>query len=239
MSPAPRPFRIIPCSEWRAKPAKGAIVAAGKPSQAIFHHTAGHVPNFEPGETYAESCAYARGIQNFHMNDRDWNDSGHNFLVTRGGYILEGRHGSVAAVMRGGMVVSAHCPKHNSQPGVEIEHNGAEPMTPIQREAAIWLFAWLCREGSFAATQIFPHRQFFPTDCPGVLANDLPNFRHDVQAALEPDAPAHAVYDVRVFNNAGVRIKRWARTTEPGVMLTEWNISEHKPARITIDRVDL
>ena len=185
----PRPFRIIPCSEWKARQPKGAIARTGKPDKAIFHHTAGHVPNSAPGETYAEACAYARSIQNYHMDSNGWNDSGHNFLVTRGGYILEGRHGSLAAVKGGKMVVSAHCPGQNSEPGVEVEHTGSEKMTAIQHDAAVWLFAWICEHCKIDAKRIYGHRDFFATACPGALYGQLPNFRNDVADALKPEPP--------------------------------------------------
>ena len=106
----PKPFRVIPCSEWGAQQPKSAIQGAGKPSRIIFHHTAGHHPELDKvpaTESYEESVAYAKAIQQSHFRN-GWADSGHNFLVTRAGYIFEGRHGSLAAVKAGKMVVSAH-----------------------------------------------------------------------------------------------------------------------------------
>jgi len=191
---SPLPFRIITCSEWGAREPKGAITRAGKPERTIFHHTAGHVPDLSPGQTYVEACAYARAIQNYHMNSNGWNDSGHNFLVTRGGFILEGRHGSVASIKVGRMVVSAHCPGQNDQPGIEHEHLGTESMTPIEREASVWLHAWICKScGIIPSNCAQPHKRYYNTSCPGNLAAILPGFRKDVAAALAPvddDQPA-------------------------------------------------
>lgn len=183
---SPLPFRVIPCDEWGAKPPAGVIAATGKPERGIFHHTAGHVPQLGAGETYAEACAYARAVQNFHMKGNGWNDSGHNFLVTRGGFILEGRHGSLAHCRAGNMVVSAHCPNQNTNPGVEHEHQGAERMTPIQYEAAVWLWARLCRWGGFKPLKIEPHNKYFSTSCPGTLAAILPRLRESVAKELTP-----------------------------------------------------
>jgi hypothetical protein len=114
-----------------------------KPVRAIFHHTAGHSLAGHSGESYAEAVAYVKAIQNYHMDSNGWIDTGQNFTVTRNGYIFEGRHNSFARVAGGQMVVSAHCPNFNDQPGVEIEHVDPETMTPIQRAAAVWLFAWI------------------------------------------------------------------------------------------------
>lgn len=186
----PKPFRIIPCAEWKALPPKGAIQqVSAKPVRMIFHHTAGHHPELDGKQntvSYQESCAYARSIQNYHMGHNGWLDSGHNFLVTRGGYILEGRHGSIAAVQKGKMVVSAHCPGQNDQPGVEHEHLGTEAMTPIQYEAAVWLAAWIARSCAFDPKRIAGHRDYFSTSCPGSLYSLLPKFRQDVAKALKP-----------------------------------------------------
>jgi hypothetical protein len=185
----PKPFRIIPCAEWKALAPKSYISHAGKPSRIIFHHTAGHHPELDGKQdtvSYEESCAYARSIQNYHMGHNGWNDSGHNFLVTRGGFILEGRHGSLSAVQSGKMVVSAHCPGQNDQPGVEHEHLGSEPMTPIQYQAALWLATWICRHCAVDPKQIKGHRDYFATSCPGSLYALLPKLRKDVAVALKP-----------------------------------------------------
>jgi hypothetical protein len=129
---SPLPFRVIPCTEWGAAQPKGALSRVGKPVRTIFHHTAGHVPNLSAGETYEEARAYARAIQRSHFRN-GWLDSGHNFLVTRGGYILEGRHRSLAEIRAGKMVASAHCLGQNDQPGIEHEQVDPQALTPIQR----------------------------------------------------------------------------------------------------------
>jgi hypothetical protein len=109
-------------------------------------------------------------------------------------------------VQKGKMVASAHCPNENDQPGVEIEHNGNEAMTPIQREAAVWLFAWICKCGVIPATHIYGHRDFYATSCPGVLYARLPQFRVDVAAALkppEPPKPTTKHYEIHLTNEKG------------------------------------
>lgn len=187
-------FRIIPTQEWGAVPANGSIQAAGKPHEIIFHHTAGHHPELDhkPTETLDEAKAYARAIQKDHMHrpppEGPFIDSGHNFLVTRSGHILEGRHGSLSAIEQGQMVVSAHCVGHNTQPGVEHEHILDESMTPEQRKASVWLFAHICRKTGIDPNAIHGHGEFNPTDCPGVLKSGLAEFKRDVREALRhPD----------------------------------------------------
>lgn len=182
--------RIIPTGEWGAVPAKEAITPAGTPHEIIFHHTDGHHPELDhkPTESLDEAKAFARAIQNDHMHrpppKGPFIDSGHNFLVTRSGHILEGRHGSLRAIEGGRMVVSAHCLGHNTNPGVEHEHKGGEQMTPAQREASVWLFAHICRKTGIKPSAIHPHREFNPTECPGVLGSGLDAFKRDVAAKL-------------------------------------------------------
>src|SRR5215475_8622538 len=179
MAKSPHPFRVITCREWGAAKPRDSIQAAGRPVRTIFHHTAGHHPNLDAasGESYNEAAAYARAIQKAHMG-QGWVDSGHNFLVCRNGFIFEGRHGSLEAISKGMMVVSAHCPGQNSQPGIEHEHLGNETMTEIQREASVWLHAFICKKtGMKAAACAQPHRKYFATACPGNLANGLEGFR--------------------------------------------------------------
>jgi len=184
----PKPFRVIPCAEWHAQAPRGAISGAGKPSRIIFHHTAGHHPELDgvPGtETYAESEAYAKAVQQAHFHN-GWVDSGHNFLVTRAGYIFEGRHGSLAAVKAGKMVVSAHCPGQNEQPGIEHEQIDPEGLTPIQLDATVWLHAWICKQTGIDPKHIDGHRDHYATACPGVLYALLPKFRQLVATELGP-----------------------------------------------------
>src|SRR4051812_47088695 len=139
MAKVPQP-PVITTDKWGAIPAKTPPVYVGRPDKILFHHTAGHHPEIEnpKDESRAEAIRYAKAIQKFHMYDPDhrWNDSGHNFLICRNGLILVGRHMSLPAIKAGKMVVSAHCPGQNNQPGLEHEHLGNEPMTKVQFAAS-------------------------------------------------------------------------------------------------------
>jgi hypothetical protein len=198
----PKPFRIIPCAEWKARPPKSRVLpVTKKPARTIFHHTASHHAELDANhsaESYAESCKYARSIQNFHMDHNGWIDSGHNFLVTRGGFVLEGRHRSIEMVRRGKMVVSAHCPGQNGQPGVEHEQVDPEDLTPIQWEASVWLHAWICKHCKIDPARIKGHRDYFATGCPGRLYADLPRLRKEVAKTLKP-----APYEIHTTDKDG------------------------------------
>jgi hypothetical protein len=180
-------FKIISCSEWGAVAPTGSIGRVGKPNKIIFHHTDGHHPELDhlAGDTVDEAKAFARAIQNDHMHRRPpYSDSGHNFLVTRSGHILEGRHGSLAAISDGVMVRSAHCVGQNGHPGIEHEHKGGETMTPIQREASLFLHAFICRKTGVKPDAIHGHGEFNNTECPGALKSGLAQFRKDLAKRL-------------------------------------------------------
>jgi hypothetical protein len=178
--------KIIRCSEWGARPARAPLARCGRPVRIIEHHTAGHAPNVDhkPGESLADAVAYARALQAFHI-ERGWSDSGHNFLITRAGHVLEGRHGSVDLIRTGRMVVSAHCPGQNEQPGIEHEHHGEEALTPAQKAASIALNVWICRHAKIRPSALHGHGEFYATACPGTqLRAWLPTLRREVAREL-------------------------------------------------------
>ena len=187
-----KPFRetIILTAEWGAVDATQSITRVGKPNKIIFHHTDGHHPELDQvsGESRAEAIAFAKAIQRDHMHrpppDGPLIDSGHNFLVTRSGLVLEGRHGSVAAIMDGVMVQSAHCPSQNTQPGIEHEHKDPEGMTPEQREPSLFLHEFICRHTGIRPNEIHPHKEFFATECPGALDAGLAQLRRDLAVRI-------------------------------------------------------
>jgi len=173
-------FEIITCPTWRARQPKSPIAITGPAEEIIFHHTAGHHRDVDRNtvETRDEALQYARDIQNFHMNTRGWIDSGHNFLVCRSGHILQGRWKTVSAIQVGKMVISAHCPGHNDDIGIEHEHNGSEEMTKVQKEASSWLQAWIAwKYKRRTVLPVNPHSKYFATSCPANLKEDISAIR--------------------------------------------------------------
>lgn len=170
-------MEIITCPQWGAVKPKQGITTVGKASRVIIHHTAGHHREISgPGsESRDEAMQYARDIQRFHMQTNGWIDSGHNFLVTRAGHVLQGRWLTVSSIQAGHMVLSAHCPGQNHQIGIEHEHQGTEPMTDAQRQASAALQAWIAEQyGLSRPLPAFPHSKFFATACPANLKAEIP-----------------------------------------------------------------
>jgi hypothetical protein len=178
-------LHIVTCPEWGARPPKQTLELVGKPARIIFHHTASHHKEISgPGdESFAESIRYAHAIQNFHMDTRRWNDSGHNFLVCRNGVVLQGRWLTVSAIEAGHMVRSAHCPGQNDQIGIEHEHQGTEAMTLAQMLASAELMVWIAqRLKRRTVLPVEPHSRYIATDCPSNLTAQISTIRHRAQA---------------------------------------------------------
>src|SRR5205823_1500800 len=127
------------------------------------------------------SFAVARAIQHAHLA-RGWADTGNHFTVSRGGLIMEGRHGSLAGARQGKVVRGAHAGVSEiNATWFGIENEGTYTtewlMPPQQWNALVELCAWLAFWGDFDSQIIQPHNHFRPTQCPGLLRDHLVELR--------------------------------------------------------------
>lgn len=181
--------RIFSTSEWGARPPRMPVsVLSNRPDRIVIHHTT-HDNTSDFSQRRAFSIA--RGIQNFHMDDpeRRWLDTGQHFTVSRGGFILEGRHRSLEVARRGqGHVLGAHAGPECNRRSVGIENEGTygSVLPPDQQRRALTeLCAWLCRQYGISPANIRGHRECRSTNCPGdTLFTFLPSLRRDVSALL-------------------------------------------------------
>ncbi|MFI8307787.1 peptidoglycan recognition family protein [Streptomyces sp. NPDC085927] len=171
---------------WGARAPRGTISRLSyRPSRIIVHHTvSANTTNF----SRAQAHAHAHWVQDLHMDDNGWVDTGYHFLVSRGGWITEGRHGSLQALAGGtGFVLGAHTSGQNNQAvGIANEgsyHAGATP-PQAQWEVLVALCAYTCARYGIAATQLYGHKDYGDTLCPGVFHAMLPRLRDEVGAAL-------------------------------------------------------
>lgn len=176
---------IASCATWGARSPGSLSVISSSPDKIVIHHTAGANST---DYTQAHAYAMARSIQNFHMDGNGWSDSGQHFTISRGGYIMEGRHNSLARLRAGsGMVVGAHCPGQNDK-GIGIENEGtytsATPPAALY-DKLVQFCAYICEQYDIGASRIYGHRDYIATACPGnVLYSMLPQLRGDVADAL-------------------------------------------------------
>ncbi|GAA4444922.1 peptidoglycan recognition protein family protein [Phytohabitans houttuyneae] len=183
-----QPFidQIITGTSWAARAPSGTpTLNTGTTQKVVIHHTA--YPN-STDYSVNQAIWLARDIQNLHMDGNGWLDSGQHFTVSRGGFVLEGRAGSLAA-LRGGtqQVVGAHSPGENGRAiGIENEGIYVEEAPPRSMLAGLTsLCVEVCRRYGLGAHVLFGHWDFRETQCPGIEFYKLfPNVRRDVARAL-------------------------------------------------------
>lgn len=129
----------------------------------------------------------ARGIQQSHFN-RGFLDTGQHFTISRGGFIMVGRHQSKPVLVSGDRhVVGAHCIGQNDV-AVGIENEGTYTNVQIRDEhynKLVRMCAYICQQYGIPPRNILGHRDFDATECPGDrLYARLPTLRDDVRALL-------------------------------------------------------
>jgi N-acetyl-anhydromuramyl-L-alanine amidase AmpD len=177
---------IVDCAGWGARP-NSAIVPLWnqRPVKIIVHHTA--TPNVTDFSR-AAADRLARAIQNFHMDRRGWIDTGQHFTISRGGFMLEGRHRSLEVLRIGRQQVEgAHCTGQNIiAVGIENEGIYTTERPPEQLLARLReLCAFICQQYGVRPTEIFGHRDFKDTACPGdAFYGMLPQLRVEVAGLM-------------------------------------------------------
>lgn len=180
---------IISCDEWGARPPASPLSTSTIPTNKIIvHHMA-----FPNSTDYSEEHAkqLARDCQNLHMDVNGWSDTGQHFTVSRGGYVLEGRHGSLEALRTGErQIIAAHCPGENGR-AIGIENEGTyvtETPPAALLDALTRLCVVICRQYGLHAHDIFGHWDFRATLCPGAMFyREFPALRRRVAEGLGTD----------------------------------------------------
>jgi len=185
-------------SAWGARAPGALTVLNYKPTFIVVHHTA---TSNSTATTQAAAFSLARGIQNYHMDNNGWADTGQQFTVSRGGYAMEGRHQSLTRLNGGttfmrGAHVGAGTVNSNS---IGIENEGlyttVTPPTALYNKL-VDLCAYICDRYGIAASKIYGHRDYMATACPGnVLYSKLPQLRTDVAAKLSGGTPFSTIVD--------------------------------------------
>lgn len=143
-----------------------------QPFHIIIHHTAA-----PPGP--AGPAADMQAIWHYHTFDRRWGDIGYNYVIDPAGHIYEGRAG-------GDQVVGGHTQGFNPGAiGIALigDYNQARPPAPMARALRSLVTALANRYGIDVLAEgtdnglrfdlLGGHRDFNPTDCPGIYAYAL------------------------------------------------------------------
>ncbi|WP_374771843.1 peptidoglycan recognition protein family protein [Streptomyces sp. NBC_01310] len=182
---------VIACATWGARAASEPVaVLANRPERIIVHHTAtANVKDYSQRRAFA----LARAIQTYHMDAQGWIDTGQHFTVSRGAFVMEGRHNSLAELRAGiRQVRAAHCVGQNTVAiGIENEGTYTSEAPPAAQYAALAdLCAHICSQYGLPASEIYGHRDFNATACPGDrLYALLPTLRRDVAVRLGAPVP--------------------------------------------------
>jgi hypothetical protein len=213
---------IYGCEAWGARqPSSPVDVLDKKPSKILVHHTA--TPNVSD-LTPAALGQLARAIQTDHMNNRGWPDSGQNFTISRGGYIAEGRHESLRTLLGGqSFVEGAHCVNQNdSSIGIENQGTYTEVQPPGQLfNALIAMCAFICRQYSISPGELYGHRDYWDTECPGdKMYALLPTLRYYTARALgvapeQPSDPKHTGHSPAALASVRVQAGHFERPSWP------------------------
>jgi N-acetylmuramoyl-L-alanine amidase len=184
--------KVYSVAEWGGRVIDNRALSLLPAQGIVVHHTAGHNRKWfeDDAHEFKVASATARGIQKLHMSGgrgKPWRDSGQHFTVPRGGLILEGRTGSLAAAKRGLVLRGAHASVEVANSrwwGIEVEGLYTDEEPPeVQVQGLIALCAWLSWVGRTQSHEIQGHRLFKKTLCPGdVLFHMLPELRLQVRA---------------------------------------------------------
>ncbi|HZM81879.1 MAG TPA: N-acetylmuramoyl-L-alanine amidase [Candidatus Limnocylindrales bacterium] len=177
---------IIDCDSWGARPPTSPVVLRqGTTRKIIVHHTA--YPN-TTDYSREQAIWLARDIQRLHQDVNAFADSGQHFTISRGGFVLEGRHRSLETLETGlAQVQGAHCPGRNHD-SIGIENEGTyitETPTQALWDSLVRLCVTICQQYHIKAHNIFGHWDFRATQCPGIaFYRQFPQLRRDVAVAL-------------------------------------------------------
>lgn len=179
---------IIPCGTWGASPARGTISMSSTPRNIVVHHMAS---SNGTGTDLSAAYSIARQVQGWHF-DNGWIDTGQHFSVSRGGYVLEGRHRTIEGLDTGGVFpIGSHVANNNSTSlGIETEGDftSIQP-TSAQWESLVALIAFLCTRYGLPVNAIKGHRDFNSTECPGnAFYPRLQELRNAVAARIDGGA---------------------------------------------------
>jgi hypothetical protein len=157
--PAPRPrraYEFVRRSTWGAATLRDNHDPMERVTRITVHHTAE-----VPGVGERSDAELVKGIQRFHQDTRGWADIGYHWIIGRDGRVYEGRALGVQGAHAGGG-------NNIENLGVSVmgDYTKALPDTKVLRTLTLFLRTEQRRYG-VASDQVFGHRDFKATECPG------------------------------------------------------------------------
>jgi len=198
MKKLPGGLVVYECADWGAVAPAYSPFESTTPTDIVLHHM--DWPNRAPIADHAQAVQkafeVARSCQQDHMVSNGWSDTGQHFTVTIDGIVLEGRHGSLAALLAGHCIRGAHAADDSVSPPVDdnnsfgTEHEGTYTtahMPEAQWNASVKLQAAIAHLCKLDTATIKGHRDTgCSTACPGDwFESQIPRFREAAHAAKE------------------------------------------------------
>ncbi|KAL3863958.1 hypothetical protein ACJMK2_005696 [Sinanodonta woodiana] len=84
--PSSKQVNLKTRAEWCARDTRSSEYMATPVSIVFIHHTA-----MSRCHDHTSCCQELKTIQNFHMDDRGWDDIAYNFVIGKNGYVYEAR----------------------------------------------------------------------------------------------------------------------------------------------------
>ena len=147
--------KIVSRYEWGALPSKPNSSPMGKVKKITLHHTSEY-----PGMGYRSDRDVVRSIARYHRDTLGWADIGYHYVIGRDGKVYEGR----PAKLQG-----AHVGGHNENNlGISMAGNFVSKLpSETQLSTLKSLLSIKFKEHGLSTHQLFGHRDFKATECPG------------------------------------------------------------------------
>lgn len=152
--PSPN-LQIVSRAHWGAAPSKSNSSPMGPIRRITLHHTDEY-----PGMRNLTDKQTIRSIAKYHRDRLGWADIGYHYLIGRDGLIYEGRPLHLQGAHTGG---------HNENNlGISMVGNFVHTLpSDKQLRSLKKLLTHLYRKYGLSSRQLFGHRDFKPTECPG------------------------------------------------------------------------
>ena len=148
------PIKIIPRSEWGARPPKQSRVSM-RPKRVVIHHSADPTPSKSMGRSSEERRM--REIQAFHQDTRGWSDIAYHILIFPSGRAYRGRP----------LKTIPACVENNNTGSVCICFVGNYDVDKPSDASVKTLKYLLNHNRNLQGLPVFGHRDFNQTACPG------------------------------------------------------------------------
>lgn len=150
-------LEFVSRAEWGAAPIKSNSKAMGQVKRITLHHTHEY-----PGMNKLSDVRVIQSIARYHRKNLGWADIGYHFIIGRDGRVYEGR----SSLYQG-----AHVGGHNENNlGISMMGNFMKKLpTAKQLSSLKKLLALKFTEYNLSADELYGHRDFKATECPGEI----------------------------------------------------------------------